>query len=718
MNDARPSWTSPRAPRVAVWSAVTSNAELASAAFEAAGARPVDGAATPGALLAALSAGAVDHLVVLGALPEAVAQACAASAGLADRVTVRGPHDPAPPPAVAHVAPEAPLAELVSTVLGPGAPTGGEATLPLGEGGAVALLGAAASLRATARLTFSRGDDEIALCLSAGRVLAAGRSATPLGDAEPVRRDEGLSLLLTLWLTNAPTAPPGRCLEHEIDLVCEYGALFAGSATYRAHVVDTLADLVAFGAETVRVEGLELGAEGLPLEVGLFEALARAEGRHAVGLLPAGGRLFVPRGLPTALRGALPAQRFGRLFFALEAPHTLAEVLGLARLPEADVRAALALAYVTGELQVEGVHDANRSSGIAIRPAVTPRTGRRVRVQTRYDSTGQVLRQALCGDARRLVLALQRSSDAAKRAGQRPLLVGTRFEPVGEVRTGLVDFVRLARGPHTTVDLVAQRGHAGEARLSVMKRGYGALASEPEALEALLTLVRGALGLLHEGLVTVHQVLRDGSEIAVIMDHVHGLSLSEIVAAARREGEALPLDVLAWIGAQAATALHFALSQARVGGAVAAPCVRPDRVLISFDGEVRLTCFVPSGAEWPRAASDATETLALAELAALLREASRVGRDGEGAQARGLWRVLDGGGTGEAWTNGALLAQALRGTLEPGDSMRARTELLARRAAAEGLTHEVAALARIQRAADAIASGCEKEGEDEGTRSA
>ncbi|MCB9734944.1 MAG: hypothetical protein H6745_20345 [Deltaproteobacteria bacterium] len=658
-------------------------------------------------MLAGLASGELDRLVVIGAPPAALGHACAAAPELGGRIFVRCGADEPLPPCVQRLPADATLTTVLGRGLGVSTitPTGAPAAVPLRPGDLGQLLGAAADLLPTLRLRFECEDGSVGVvCLCDGLIRAAGRTGSPLAANPVVRRDESLKLLLDLWFDDPAH---DLDLQREVELVCEYGALFAASDAYRAHVVETVAGILGSAAHVVRVDGHEPGQEGAPIGRVLLDALARDDGALAEQILPTVGEISAPAGIPRYLRDALPAARFGRVFFELDGPKPVADVVASSRLPEHEVRAALALVRLAGGLPSEGHLEPPPlpDDADAVRPQASPRTGRRLRVTTHQDSAGQALSQSLCGDAKRFVLALRRGAELVRANARSPRIAGTRFEPLGEIHAGLISFVRLTRGVTTSSDLVAQRAPDGQVRVVVLKSGFTAIAQDPGARERFLAACRGAAALSrdeHDGVVAVYDVLEpDDGGLGVLLEFVHGLSAAELIRDADAHARPLAVETVAWIGAAAASTLHLALRRATALRLVA-PSLEPRHVLLSFDGAVKLAGFVPAGRELPRPVGPEGPIEAQIALAATLEALASAGRPAGAPLPPALAGVLSGVRAGRGFASCDALAQALRLLAVAEPDPRGLVAAATRQAAGDTLLNELSVVSRVERSARAL----------------
>jgi serine/threonine protein kinase/Tol biopolymer transport system component len=192
---------------------------------------------------------------------------------------------------------------------------------------------------------------------------------------------------------------------------------------------------------------------------------------------------------------------------------------------------------------------------------------------------------AACGTStslRKAVEGLLREDEAAGNFLSEPLFSSLRGEPrASRVLPGQ----RIGR--YITVALIG-RGGMGEvwsARDTDLDRlvALKFLSSETFAgldLQQITREAKAASALSHHGIVTIHEVVQEGSTAALVMELVEGKPLREVC------GKPMPMaDVLA-IGLQIAEAL----AAAHAGGVIHGD-IKPENILLRSDGYVKLLDF-------------------------------------------------------------------------------------------------------------------------------
>ena len=103
--------------------------------------------------------------------------------------------------------------------------------------------------------------------------------------------------------------------------------------------------------------------------------------------------------------------------------------------------------------------------------------------------------------------------------------------------------VELASGGTATVGIAIYRGAAGFERLVVIKRVHRHLTKDREFSAMLLDEARLASSIRHPNVVPVIDVVRAEEEVVLVMDYVESVSLAQLVSAAERAGQPLPIAV-------------------------------------------------------------------------------------------------------------------------------------------------------------------------------
>src|SRR5688572_9208228 len=137
-------------------------------------------------------------------------------------------------------------------------------------------------------------------------------------------------------------------------------------------------------------------------------------------------------------------------------------------------------------------------------------------------------------------------------------------------------------------------GVEGFEKVLVIKRILPKLAREPKFVEMFVREAKLSVRLSHANVVQVFDLGRVSDALFIAMEYVHGLDLATLLAWHRRRGKSLPVSVAAYVAAEVAKGLDHAHrrrdEQLRPLGIVHRD-VSPQNVLLSFEGEVKVTDF-------------------------------------------------------------------------------------------------------------------------------
>lgn len=151
---------------------------------------------------------------------------------------------------------------------------------------------------------------------------------------------------------------------------------------------------------------------------------------------------------------------------------------------------------------------------------------------------------------------------------------------------------RLAVGGMAELYIAQQSGAAGFAKIVALKRILPHLAEDPTFTNMFLDEARLASGLNHPNLAHVLDFGEYDGEHFLTMEYVHGRNLLQLLRAAA--AQTLPLACALAICTRVARGLHDLHEQRSPDGrpmGLVHRDVSPSNVLVSFDGEVKLTDF-------------------------------------------------------------------------------------------------------------------------------
>src|SRR5688572_12779425 len=116
----------------------------------------------------------------------------------------------------------------------------------------------------------------------------------------------------------------------------------------------------------------------------------------------------------------------------------------------------------------------------------------------------------------------------------------------------------IASGGMATVHFARVIGAQGFRRTVAAKRLLPHLTRDTDFSMMLIDEARLAARIRHPNVVSTLDVVQTADELVLVMDYVHGESLSKLVRAARLAGEAVPLPITAAILIDALHGLHAA----------------------------------------------------------------------------------------------------------------------------------------------------------------
>ena len=155
-------------------------------------------------------------------------------------------------------------------------------------------------------------------------------------------------------------------------------------------------------------------------------------------------------------------------------------------------------------------------------------------------------------------------------------------------------FGPIASGGMATVHLGRLVADSGFSRTVAIKRLHPQLAEAPEIAASLLDEARIVSRIQHPNVVPTLDLLTDDDEVLLVMEYVHGESLSRLLAAARQRGEPVPIAVVAGVLCGALHGLHAAHEARRESGEpleIVHRDVSPENLLVGVDGASRLLDF-------------------------------------------------------------------------------------------------------------------------------
>lgn len=174
--------------------------------------------------------------------------------------------------------------------------------------------------------------------------------------------------------------------------------------------------------------------------------------------------------------------------------------------------------------------------------------------------------------------------------------MGSTPEPLPQTRLGrYLLFGEIASGGMASIHLARRLGDAGFRTTVAVKRLHPQYARDETFVAMFLTEARLAARIRHENVVTVLDVVAEGSEVFLVMDLVQGMSLSQLRAELNTHNTGpVPLPIAASILSGMLNGLHAAHEARAESGEplqIVHRDVSPQNVLVGFDGVTRVVDF-------------------------------------------------------------------------------------------------------------------------------
>jgi serine/threonine-protein kinase len=157
---------------------------------------------------------------------------------------------------------------------------------------------------------------------------------------------------------------------------------------------------------------------------------------------------------------------------------------------------------------------------------------------------------------------------------------------------------RLAFGGMAEIFRAKTFDSQGNAHLVAIKRVLGHLTTDDDFLKMLVDEAKVSASLRHPNIARVYEFachrIRGAEEYFLAMEYVDGKDVRTLLDRHRAWKQPIPADHVAWIAAEAATALHAAHTQRDQNGRalhIVHRDVSPSNVLLAYAGEVKLCDF-------------------------------------------------------------------------------------------------------------------------------
>ena len=163
-------------------------------------------------------------------------------------------------------------------------------------------------------------------------------------------------------------------------------------------------------------------------------------------------------------------------------------------------------------------------------------------------------------------------------------------------RFGRFDILgRLAIGGMAEIFLAREQGPGRGTRAVVLKRILPHVATDPRFVEMFLHEAELAMNLSHPNLCAIHEFGERDGEYYIVMEWVRGVSITQMHKALFDRGESgIPAELVARLAAQVADALDYAHAALDADGNplnLVHRDVKPDNIMVGFDGKVKLLDF-------------------------------------------------------------------------------------------------------------------------------
>jgi serine/threonine protein kinase len=153
---------------------------------------------------------------------------------------------------------------------------------------------------------------------------------------------------------------------------------------------------------------------------------------------------------------------------------------------------------------------------------------------------------------------------------------------------------KVAVGGMAEVFKAKRKGVEGFEKVVAVKRILGHLSANKEFVDMFIDEAKMVAGLAHPNIVHIHDLGRINRSYYIAMEYVHGRDLRSILRRVRERGLQMPIDLGLLIASKVASGLEHAHAARNEDGRpmrIVHRDVSPQNILISFEGEVKLTDF-------------------------------------------------------------------------------------------------------------------------------
>jgi eukaryotic-like serine/threonine-protein kinase len=164
-----------------------------------------------------------------------------------------------------------------------------------------------------------------------------------------------------------------------------------------------------------------------------------------------------------------------------------------------------------------------------------------------------------------------------------------------------VVYDEIAAGGMATVHLGRLLGPVGFSRTVAVKRLHAHLGRDPEFVAMFLDEARLAARIRHPNVGATIDIVADDDQLVLIMDYVHGASLSQLLRSERHVGRGIPPRIVSGVLVGVLSGLHAAHETRSESGTlleIVHRDVSPQNIMVGVDGVARVLDFGIAKAAW------------------------------------------------------------------------------------------------------------------------
>jgi serine/threonine protein kinase len=153
---------------------------------------------------------------------------------------------------------------------------------------------------------------------------------------------------------------------------------------------------------------------------------------------------------------------------------------------------------------------------------------------------------------------------------------------------------RVAVGGMAEVFRAKRTGVEGFEKVVAVKRILSHLSDNKEFVDMFIDEAKMVAGLAHPNVVQIFDLGKHEKNYWIAMEYVHGRDLRTIIRRARERGMKIPLDISTYVVSKVCAALEYAHRKKDDKGQpmlIVHRDISPQNILISFEGDVKLTDF-------------------------------------------------------------------------------------------------------------------------------